>query len=330
LTARNTQHATRNTQHLVVIVGPTGIGKTALALQLAAALDGEIVSADSRQIYRGMDIGTAKPTPAELARARHHLIDIVNPGDEFTLADFQERAYAAIEDIVRRGRLPFLVGGTGQYVRAVIEGWKIPRVPPDPELRDRLYVEAERDGHEALHERLRALDPAAAGAIDARNVRRVIRALEVCLKTGRPFSEQRGKAPPPYDIVQIGLTMDREALYRRVDARIEAMIARGLVEEVRGLLDAGYGWTLPALSSLGYLQLKGVFEDTLSLDEAMALIKKQTRRFIRQQYNWFRLTNPHIHWLDVTASPYPAALEHIRQVSDTLSFTAPGPRSHQS
>jgi tRNA dimethylallyltransferase len=298
---------------LVVIVGPTGVGKTALALRLAQALDGEIVSADSRQIYRGMNIGTAKPTPAELALVVHHLIDIVDPDQEFTLADFQELACAAIGEVSRRGRLPFLVGGTGQYVRAVAEGWKIPRVPPDPEMRARLYAEAEQNGHQALYQRLLALDPATATFIDARNVRRVVRALEVCIKTGRPFSEQRGKEPPPYSIAQIGLTMEREALYRRVDARIDAMIAKGLVEEVSGLVEKGYEWTLPALSSLGYLQLKEYLEGTVSLGEAVALIKRETRRFIRHQYNWFRLTDRRIHWLNVTQSLYPAALDLIRE-----------------
>lgn len=302
---------------LVVIVGPTGIGKTALAIRLAQTLDGEIVSADSRQIYRGLDIGTAKPTPKEQASVPHHLIDIVDPDQAFSLIEFQERAYAAIDDITARERLPFLVGGSGQYVRAVIEGWVIPRVPPDAELRDRLNAEAERDGRQALYDRLLALDPDAAGLIDARNLRRVVRALEVCLKTGRPFSQQRGKQPPPYAILQFGLTLERKTLYRRVDARIEAMIEAGLVEEVGGLLAQGYGWELPALSSLGYLQLKGYVQGTLSLDEAVALIKKDTRRFIRQQSNWFRPSDARIHWLDADGDPYPTALDMIRE---TLNF----------
>jgi tRNA dimethylallyltransferase len=296
---------------LVVIVGPTGVGKTSLSLELAQALDGEIVSADSRQIYRGMDIGTAKPTPAEQARVPHHLVDIIDPDADFGLATYQELAYVAIADIARQGHLPFLVGGTGQYIRAVVEGWHIPRVPPDAALRASLYAEVEQQGCQALYERLLKLDPDAAGLIDARNVRRVVRALEVCIKTGRPFSEQRGRVPPPYTVLQIGLTMAREALYRRIDARIDAMIAGGLVKEVRKLLENGYDWALPAMSSLGYLQLKGYFEGTASLAEAVALIKKETRRFIRHQYNWFRLTDDRIHWFDATESPYPAARELI-------------------
>jgi len=297
---------------LVVIVGPTGVGKTALGIQLAQTMGGEIVSADSRQIYRGMDIGTAKPSPAEQAQVRHHLVDIVDPDEPFTLADYQERAYAAIDDIVGRQRLPFLVGGTGLYVRAVVEGWKIPRVPPDPELRAKLQDEAETEGPRTLYERLLSLDPAAAAFVDERNVRRVIRALEVCIQSGRPFSEQRGKEPPPYSVLRIGLTMDRQALYQRVDARVDRMIAEGLVQEVRRLLERGYDWTLPAMSSLGYLQLKDYLEGNMSVQEAVASIKSETHRFIRHQYNWFRLTDPHIHWLDAVL-PYPPALVLTRE-----------------
>lgn len=300
---------------LVVIVGPTGIGKSDLALQLAVALETvqavEIVSADSRQIYTGMDIGTAKPTPAELAQVPHHLIDVVTPDQDFSLAEYQERAYAAIDDIHLRHGLPFLVGGTGQYVRAVVEGWRIPRVAPNPELRARLQAQAEQAGGQSLYERLMELDPDARTFIDARNVRRVIRALEVCTTTGRPFSEQRGRNPPLYAILQLGLTLERQDLYRRVDARIDRMIDRGLVGEVQALLERGYGWALPAMSSLGYLQLRGYLEGTMSLEECVALIKRETRRFIRQQYNWFRLNDARIHWLDVAVSPYPAALEWI-------------------
>ena len=288
---------------LVVIVGPTGVGKTALAVDLAQALHGEIVSADSRQVYRYMNIGTAKPTLKERSQVRHHLVDIIDPDEDFGLATFQALAYDAIETISNQARLPFLVGGTGQYVRAVVEGWRIPRVLPDEALRARLYEQADQNGYQALYQDLLALDPAAEQLIDARNVRRVVRALEVCLKSGRPFSEQRGKAPPPYRIVQIGLTMAREALYDRIDARIEGMIAAGLVQEIEGLLAKGYAWTLPSMSSLGYIQLKGALDETASLDECVAAIKKETRRFIRQQYNWFRLSDPRIRWFDAGDSP---------------------------
>jgi len=303
---------------MVALVGPTGVGKTALAIRLAEALAAEgvyveVVSADSRQIYRGMDIGTAKPSPAEQACVPHHLIDLLDPDERFSLAEYQERAYAAIDAIHARAHLPLLVGGTGQYVRAVVEGWRIPRVPPDEALRARLYAQAEEEGEKALYERLLALDPDAEELIDPRNVRRVVRALEVCYKTGRPFSEQRGKAPPPYEIVQIGLAMEREALYARVDARVDAMIEAGLVEEVRTLHAQGYGWDLPAMSSLGYRQLRAYLAGETTLEEAAAEIKIETHRFIRHQYNWFRPNDPDIHWLDAAGDPLPAALTRTRQ-----------------
>ena len=203
---------------LLVIVGPTAVGKTALSLHLAQSFDGEVVSADSRLFYRGMDVGTAKPTPEERASVPHHLIDVAAPDQTVGLAEFQEQAYAAIDDVHARGRLPLLVGGTGQYVRAVLQGWRIPRVPPDPELRAKLETQAEHEGAAQLHARLAELDPDAAARIDSRNVRRVIRALEVCLITGRPISQQQRKQPPPYRMLQIGLTMERslDNLYRRI------------------------------------------------------------------------------------------------------------------
>jgi tRNA dimethylallyltransferase len=291
--------ASSEVQALLVIVGPTAVGKSALAIHLAETLHGEIVSADSRLFYRGMDIGTAKPTPEERARVPHHLIDIADPDETVGLAEFQEQATAAIADVHAQGRLPLLVGGTGQYVRAVVEGWRVPRVPPDPALRAELEAQAEREGASALHARLTRLDPDAAGRIDPRNVRRVIRALEVCLITGRPISEQQRKHPSPYRILQIGLTMAREALYARADRRIEAMMTAGLADEVRRLVEAGYGWDLPAMSGLGYVQFKPYFEGQATLEEVVAQIKRATRRFIRHQYNWFRPSDPAIRWFDV-------------------------------
>ena len=276
------------------------MGKTALSLHLAEVLQGEVVSADSRLFYRGMDVGTAKPTPEERARVPHHLIDIAGPGETVGLAEFQELAYATIGDIHARGKLPLLVGGTGQYVRAVVEGWQVPRVPPDPALRTRLEAQAGREGAAALHARLAELDPDAAGRLDPRNVRRVIRAIEVCLITGRPISQQQRKQPPPYRILQVGLTMERVALYARADRRVEAMIAAGLEEEVRRLVETGYGWDLAAMSGLGYAQFRPYFEGQATLEQVVAEIRRATRRFIRHQYNWFRLNDRAIRWFDVT------------------------------
>jgi tRNA dimethylallyltransferase len=283
---------------LIALVGPTAVGKTAMAIRLGQRLKIEVVSADSRQIYRGLDIGTAKPTAQERQRVPHHLIDIVEPDETLTLAQYQALAGNAINDIQQRGCLPLLVGGTGQYVRAVLEGWQVPQVPPDPHLRQRLEQEAKALGSQAFHERLRAVDPVAADAIDPRNVRRVIRALEVYQKTGRPISELQRKEPPPYRVLQIGLTLPRAELYRRIDSRIDQMLEKGLVEEVRSLLAQGYSADLPAMSSLGYRQITSYLRGESTLDEAARQIKRETRRFVRQQYVWFRLDDPAIHWFD--------------------------------
>lgn len=284
--------------HVLVIVGPTAVGKTALSLALGQRLGGEVISADSRQVYRYMDIGTAKATPAERALVPHHLVDVVDPDEELTLAHYQALATAAIADIWRRGRLPMLVGGTGQYVRAVIEGWTVPGVPPDVALREALEREAALLGHEALHARLASVDPLAAARIDARNVRRVIRALEVYEHTGKPISSLQRREPPAYNLLMLGLTLPRPALYARIDARVEAMLAQGLVDEVRWLRAQGYSDDLPSMSGLGYRQMAQHLRGEISLEEAVALIKRHTRRFVRQQYNWFRLSDERIRWLD--------------------------------
>ncbi len=282
---------------LVVIVGPTAVGKTAAAVALGEQGGAEIVSADSRQVYRRMDIGTAKPSAAEQARVPHHLIDIAEPDETVGLAQFLRLAHTAIAGIAARGRIPFLVGGTGQYVRALLQGWQVPEVPPDPELRAALEQEG-REEPDALWSRLMGLDPGAAEFVDRRNVRRVIRALEVCMKTGRSFSEQRRHLPPPYRVLQIGLTLEREALYARADARVDVMLAAGLCDEVAALLAAGYDWSLPSMSGLGYLQFKPYFAGEAALEEVGARIKLDTHDFIRRQYAWFHLDDPAIHWLN--------------------------------
>jgi len=297
---------------LVAIVGPTAVGKTALALRLADELPVEVVSADSRQVYRYMDIGTAKPTVEERLRVRHHLLDVVEPDETFTLAQYQELAYAAIDDIQRRGRLPLLVGGTGLYVKAVLEGLSIPRVKPDHRLREQLYAEAAAKGYETLHRRLHELDPVAAERIDARNVRRVVRALEVCYLVGKPISSLQRASPPPYRILRIGLTMPRHLLYRRIDERVERMLAAGLVEEVRSLVERGYDYHLPAMSGLGYRQIGMYLRGEVSLEEAVALIKRQTRRFVRQQANWFRKDDPSIVWFDASNPIFEDILARIK------------------
>lgn len=282
---------------IVVILGPTAAGKTSLSLALAERFGGEIVSADSRLIYRGMDIGTAKPTAAEQARVPHHLLDVTTPDRPLTLAEYQRLAYAAIDDIHQRGRLPFLVGGTALYLRAVIEGLRIPEVPPNPALRAELEAFAEAEGHAALHRRLAALDPVGAEAIDGRNVRRVVRALEIVLETGQPKSELEGASPPPYRMLLIGLAMERELLHSRIAARVQQMVETGLVEETVRLLAQGHPSNLPALSSLGYREIGQYLRDELTLDEAIERICIETNRFVRHQSTWFRRMQG-IQWVD--------------------------------
>ena len=297
---------------LIALVGPTAVGKTALAIRLADEFVVEVVSADSRQVYRHMDIGTAKPTVQERRRVAHHLVDVVNPDEPFTLAQYQQAAYAAIDDVHRRQRLPLLVGGTGLYVKAVLEGLSIPHVEPDPSLREALLAEAETKGCQALHDRLRDVDPVAAERIDARNVRRVVRALEVCYLLKQPISSVQHATPPPYRVLRIGLMMPREQLYRRIDERVEQMMAAGLVEEVRALVARGYGYSLPAMSGLGYRQIGMSLRGEVSLEEAVALIKRHSRRFVRQQANWFRADEPAIIWFDVSDSAFGAVAAQIR------------------
>lgn len=280
---------------LVAIVGPTAVGKSRLALHLAQALDGEIVSADSRQVYRYMDIGTAKPSVEERAQVPHHLIDIVDPDQDFSLALYQEMAYEALEGIERRGKLALLVGGSGLYVRALVEGWQVPRVSPDPELRRCFQAR----GGEALYRELQQIDPVAAEHIDPSNVRRVIRALEVYRRSGVPFSQLQRRQLPPFRVITVGLTTERSDLYRRIDARVDHMIERGLVEEVKDLVNRGYGFDLPSMSSLGYKQMGMMLERKMDLEDAVQRIKHETHRFARHQYTWFRPHDGRTQWFDV-------------------------------
>ena len=288
-----------NKPPLNLIVGPTAVGKTELAIQLAERLNGEIVSADSRLFYRGMDIGTAKPTREEQARVPHHLIDTADPDEILSLAVFQQKAREVITDIHTRNRIPFLVGGTGQYIRAVTEGWTPPEVEPDERLREELEKMKEERGLYWLHDKLRGLDPDAAQKIDPRNYRRTIRALEVILTTGRRFSVQRGQSESPYQLITVGLTRPRPELYERVDQRIDAMFANGFLEEVKGLLAAGYSPSLPTLSAIGYRECIRVINGDLSEEQAKTEIRHATRVFVRRQANWFKEADPKIKWFRV-------------------------------
>jgi len=296
---------------LVAIVGPTAVGKSQLALRLAQEFDGEIIGADSRQVYRHMDIGTAKPGRRELSLVTHHIVDIINPDEEFSLAQYQDLAYRDIENIQRRDKLPLLVGGSGQYVWAVLEGWGIPQVPPDLEFRHNLEERAARGGADELYHELEQVDPAAAQKIDRRNVRRVIRALEACRYTETPFSRLQQKKAPPFESLIIGLTLDRNELYHRIDSRVDSMIEQGLVEEVRKLVNMGYSFDLPAMSGIGYKQIGLILKGGMALAAAIQQIKFETHRFVRHQYNWFRLKDDRIHWFDVEAEPEPEIKEKV-------------------
>ena len=277
---------------LVVIVGPTAVGKTTLGIDLAIEFDGEVVNADSRYLYRGFDIGVAKPSLAERRGVPHHLIDICEPADEMSVVTYQELAFAAIDDVLSRGRLPLLVGGTPLYVNAVVENWQVPRVPPDWELRKRLEREIGELGLEAVAARLGEIDPTTA-ARSGRNARRVIRALEIYEATGQPMSAQEGKLPPRYRTLELRLTLPRDQLYAALDRRIDDQLARGLLKEVRGLLTAGVQPDLPAMSSLGYRQLIPVIEGRATLAEAVATLRTDTRRYVRHQETWLR-RNPRL------------------------------------
>ncbi|MEO8358234.1 MAG: tRNA (adenosine(37)-N6)-dimethylallyltransferase MiaA [Chloroflexota bacterium] len=309
---------------LILIIGPTAVGKTELAIQLAERLSGEIVSADSRLFYRGMDIGTAKPASEEQARVPHHLIDIANPDEILSLAVFQHKAAEVIADIHARSKLPFLVGGTGQYIRAVTQGWTPPQVEPDERLRaelEKIAMQEER-GIYWLHDKLRSLDAEAAGRIDARNFRRTIRALEVILTTGRKFSGQRGQSESPYHLVTVGLMRPRLELYERVDQRIDMMFANGFLDEVRGLLARGYSPSLPTMSAIGYRECIRVVNGELNEEQARAEIRRATRIFVRRQANWFKESDPNINWFRVEEGIVEEIESYIRK--SLQSFTEDG------
>lgn len=285
---------------LVAIVGPTAVGKTALAIQLAQRFGGEIVNADSRQVYIGMDIGTAKPTADELRAARHHLIDIRKPDTPLSLGEYLPLARACVEDIFTRGKLPVVCGGTGQYVWAMLEGWDVPAIPPDVGFRAQLEQRAAAEGTRVLWNELNAADPQRAVSIGPHNTRRIIRALEILHSTGEQVSATRRSAEPPYRALIIGLTAERASLYRRIDDRFDMMMSQGLLDEARRLAVAGYELGHGPLSGVGYTQLGQYLAGEISLDEAIDRSKSRTHRLVRRQYTWFKPSDRRIKWLDAT------------------------------
>lgn len=281
---------------IIVIVGPTASGKTEVSIKLAKRLNGEIISADSRQFYQYMDIGTAKPTNQELMMVPHHLINVAHPSSPWSLAAFQESARKSIDEIYSRGKVPFIVGGTGQYIWGLIEGWMVPSQPTNQRLRNCLEDWAVELGPSGIHSILEKLDPEGAKIVQPENVRRTVRALEVIFSSGQRFSDQRLKNPPDLDFIILGIAWDRPTLYQKVDLRIEIMMNTGLVEEVRSLLDSGLDPQTSAMSAIGYREIVGYLSGKHSLDEAVILMKRNTRQYIRRQANWFKLVDPRITW----------------------------------
>jgi tRNA dimethylallyltransferase len=286
---------------VVIICGPTGVGKTRLAAKLAPWLPVEVVSADSRQLYRGMDIGTGKPTREEREAVPHHLLDLVNPDEPYHAARFLSDAEQAISAISQRGSLPLVVGGTGLYIRALLRGL-VPAPPADPRVREALREVAERDGAHALHARLQTVDPVAAKRIHPRDGVRIIRALEIYTLTGRPHGlpTHWHTARQPSHVLMIGLTMDREALYRSLEARVDQMIADGLAHEVRSLLRAGYSESLSSMRGIGYHHLAMAFRGQWSMEDAIRMMKRDTKRYAKRQWTWFQ-REPGIRWLQADA-----------------------------
>jgi len=305
---------------LLIIAGPTATGKTEVAVSVAEKLDGEVVSADSMLIYRLMDIGTAKPGHKEKKNIPHHLIDVINPDGNFTVANYQIQARQAIKDINARDNVPILVGGTGFYIDAVIFDYDFNRVAPDTGLRQMLKQEAEEKGNQVVHDRLRLVDPETADRIHANNLKRVIRALEIYHQTGVAGTLQRNQSKKEYrsyDKLFFCLQYERDELYSRIEKRVDLMIAHGLVQEVRELLNRGYRPELVSMQGLGYKEIVGYLCNRYSLEEAVHMLKRNTRRFAKRQLTWFRRYS-NIKWIDMGqyVSNYHAADEIIGLARD--------------
>lgn len=285
---------------LIAIVGPTASGKTDVAIELAKIIKGEIISADSMLVYRQMDIGTAKPTLEEMQGIPHHMIDLVEPNEEFSVAMYQSKVEQLIDDITKDGHIPILAGGTGLYVRAVIDHYDFTPPAKENHLREELKSEAARLGAEAMHRKLSEVDPKSAERLHPNDIRRVIRALEVYYQTGKTISEYQyisKEDKPKYNLKMFGLTMDRQLLYKRIEQRVDLMLEKGLVDEVKVLLRQYQTWGT-ALQGLGYKEIISYLKGECSLEEASEILKRNTRRFAKRQLTWFR-ADQRIHWLNV-------------------------------
>ena len=294
------------TPRLLLLVGPTGTGKTAVAIELCHLLNGEVVSADSMQIYRGCDVVTAKASPAERAAVRHHLIDICEPHETYSAARWAEDAQSAINDIVARGKQPIIAGGTGFYIRALLEPSHLAAVPPDLALRAELEREFEAHGNPWMHQKLAQLDPDAATRLHPGDTHRVMRAIEIAVSGEQSVASGQNPAPnTQFSFAAFGLQMAREELYPRLEARVDAMLATGALDELRRLLDSGVPPDAPALQGVGYRQLKPVLENSALLPEAVELWKRDTRRYAKRQMTWFRHQLP-TKWIEIHPDTNPA------------------------
>lgn len=300
-------------RHVLAIVGPTASGKSKLAMAIAKSIDGEIIGADSRQVYRQMDIGTAKPTRADRERVPHHLIDVVDPNEDYSVALFTRQARRAIERVLGRGKLPIVAGGTGQYVWALLEGWNVPDAPPDDSLRRFLHDRMAKEGLSTLVRELEEIAPTAARQVDLSNPRRVIRALELARNSANDEPNLPRRAPPPFESTIIGLTLDRERLYERIDVRADAMFAAGWVGEVERLVHMGFGPDLPSMSGHGYREIFGLLRGERTIDETIDEVKRKTRRFVRQQRAWFRASDERIRWFPSTSTGFEDAISYARE-----------------
>lgn len=283
---------------LLAIIGPTATGKTEISLKVAQNLGAEIISADSMLIYRGMDIGTAKPTPYEQGLIPHHMIDVADPDEEYNVAIYSQQVKKLILEITQRGNLPLLVGGTGLYIRAVVDGYNFTEANTDQALRSRLMRECESVGKEGLHEKLQKIDPQTASRLHINDVKRIIRALEVYYLTGKTLSASAGRQESTIKPLLFGLTLEREELYSRIEVRVDKMIALGLVQEVKHLQSLGYTSDMISMKGLGYKEMMSYLNGNLTLEESIDLLKRNTRRFAKRQLTWFRRDN-RIHWIDV-------------------------------
>lgn len=279
---------------LISILGPTASGKTALSIEVAKRFNGEVISADSRQVYKYMDIGTAKITPAEMEGIKHHMLDVVDPSKEFTLADFKRQAIKAINEIHTRKKVPILCGGTGLYFNAIIENYQIPQVPPQFDLRQKLAQYYEQKGAEALHKILQEHDPETAKQIHPNNVRYVIRAIEICTTNGGKKKDQKGEQL--FATYNIGIDWPRDILYERINKRVHVQMESGLLNEVKTLLMEGYNEKHPSMSSLGYMELIEFLKGDVTMEQAVENIQKNTRNYCKRQQTWFRRYKD-IHWV---------------------------------